>query len=148
MNVRNSLLALLFTLIGYVQGFAQNSDPWVTLREVKWNHFYDETLGFDVSQPVFGEDIQALDGKEITIQGYIVPVDTDGDYMVLSALPFNNCFFCGNAGPETVMEIDLSKNKSLINKYVTLRGKLDLNSQDYLSLIYKLSNVELVSVGE
>ncbi len=127
---------------------AQDTDPWKALQKVTWKHFYDETLGFDVSQPVFGEEVKAIAGKEITIKGYIVPVDTDGNYMVLSALPFNNCFFCGNAGPETVMEIDLGKDKGLINKFVTLRGTLRLNDQDYLQLIYKLEKVELVKVGE
>jgi len=148
MNYRKALFVFLFSATFGLPTYAQDSDPWKVLREVKWDHFYDEALGFDVSRPVFGEAIRKLEGKEITIKGYIVPVDTDGDYMVLSALPFNNCFFCGNAGPETVMEIDLRKNKKLINKYVTLKGRLDLNNEDYLSLIYRLKNVELVSVGE
>jgi hypothetical protein len=87
-----------------------------------------------------------LDGKEVIIKGFILPVDTDGDYMVLSALPMSQCFFCGGAGPETVMEVALSKNKNLLNKEVTLKGKLKLNKDDFLKLIYKLENVELVSV--
>ena len=146
---KNFTFLILFLFGAFFQINAQSpkgSDPWKTLQNVEWKHFFDEALGFDVSQPVFGENIRKLEGFEITIKGYIIPVDTDGNYMVLSSLPFNNCFFCGNAGPETVMEIDLNKDKSLINKYVTLRGTLELNDHDYLSLIYKLRNVELVDV--
>lgn len=120
--------------------------PWTTLQKVSWKYFYDENLGFDVSQPIFSDEVKALEGKRIFIKGFILPVDTDGDYMVLSALPMSQCFFCGGAGPETVMEIALAKNRNLLNKEVTLKGILRLNKDDFLRLIYKLDDVEVVSV--
>jgi hypothetical protein len=141
-----TIFLIIFILLSFCSFAQTTKGVWNTLQKVSWKYFYDETLGFDVSQPIFGEEIKALDGKEVTIKGFILPVDTDGDYMVLSALPMSQCFFCGGAGPETVMEVALSKNKNLLNKEVTLKGKLKLNKDDFLKLIYKLENVELVSV--
>jgi hypothetical protein len=146
MSKKYIISLIFFTLISFCSFGQTTKGVWNTLQKISWKYFYDETLGFDVSQPIFGEEIKALDGKEVIIKGFILPVDTDGDYMVLSALPMSQCFFCGGAGPETVMEVALSKNKNLLNKEVTLKGKLKLNKDDFLKLIYKLENVELVSV--
>lgn len=123
-----------------------NIQLWTTLQKVSWKHFYDENLGFDVSLPIFSDEVKALDGKKVLIKGFILPVDTDGNYMVLSALPMSQCFFCGGAGPETVMEIALAKNRNLLNKEVTLKGILRLNKDDFLRLIYRLEDAEIVSV--
>ncbi len=132
---------LLFCGVGsYAQG-----DTWKTLGKLTWKRFYDKDLGFDVSQPEFSEDIKALNGKKIEIEGYIIPVDLEGDYQVLSAFPYSNCFFCGGAGPETVMELDMKKNERLINEKVLLKGVLRLNNDDFQKLIYRLDDVELVT---
>lgn len=136
------LVTLLFS-IQYVT-YAQDA-TWKTLGKLSWKRFYDKDLGFDVSQPVFSDDVQELNGKEIEITGYIIPVDLEGDYQVLSAFPYSNCFFCGGAGPETVMELDMKKNNRLTNEKVVLKGILRLNNDDFQKLIYRLDDVELVT---
>ncbi len=135
-------LILCFAL-GSATTQAQDN-TWKTLGKLTWKNFYDEQLGFDVSQPVFSEEIKALDNQEIEITGYIIPVDVEGDYQVLSAFPYSSCFFCGGAGPETVMELDMEKNERLVNEKVVLRGILRLNNDDFQKLIYRLDDVELV----
>ena len=52
-----------------------------------------------------------LPGKEIVIKGYIIPVEGYKSHkeFILSAFPYNMCFFCGGAGPETVMEVEASE---------------------------------------
>lgn len=148
MSNKNMILSLAFCLCMWLlpgsSAFAQE-DMWQKLADLTWKHFYDETLGFDVSQPVFGEELKKLDGKQITINGYVLPVDLEGDNMIISAFPFASCFFCGNAGPETVMQLDIAKNMRLVDKKITVRGTLQLNDQDFLSLVYSLKDAEVTA---
>ena len=53
-------------------------------------------------------------------------------------------FFCGGAGPETVMEIYAKTPIKFTSEAVTIRGKLELNSDDVNRLIYSLTNAEPV----
>lgn len=118
---------------------------WATLGDVKWKNYYDASLGFEVSEPIFGGQVTALEGKDITIKGYVMPVDSDDNYMILSAFPYANCFFCGGAGPETVMEAFFPRNRRYYNKLVTVRGKLKLNRNDFFRLIYILEDAKVLS---
>lgn len=137
---------VLFSLLCLTPLAVADEGIWRTLAKLSWNDVYDDVLGMDVSQPVFSDEIKKLNGKTVTVKGYLLPVDVGDQQMVLSAFPFANCFFCGGAGPETVMQIDLKKNTRLYNKRVTVRGKLKLNDQDFLSLIYALEKTEMVMI--
>ena len=47
----------------------------------------------------------------------------------LSAFPFSSCFFCGAAGPESVLELDLKHQQEyLTDEVITFKGVLELNS--------------------
>ncbi|OHX67657.1 hypothetical protein [Flammeovirga pacifica] len=139
---------LLFFILTTTTFGQDNSDPWKTLGHVQMKTYMDEMLGFEVSEPIFGGEVEMLDGSFITISGYILPVDSEDGTSILSYMPFASCFFCGNAGPETVMELDVPKVQSQVNKKVTVRGQLVLNRDDFYSLIYKLKNTELIKVED
>ncbi|MBD0405211.1 MULTISPECIES: hypothetical protein [unclassified Flammeovirga] len=139
-----SLLFLLFSSAPWTQDSSNN--VWKTLSNVEMKTYMDETLGFEVSEPIFGGEVEMIDGSMITISGYILPVDSDDGTSILSYMAFANCFFCGNAGPETVMELDTPKRQNLVNKKVVVKGRLELNRDDFFSLIYRLKNTEIVEV--
>jgi hypothetical protein len=65
---------------------------------------------------------------------------------VLSAFPYSSCFFCGQAGPESVIEIQFAKQYTglRMDKIITVRGTLRLNADDILQLNYILEDVEIV----
>ena len=63
---------------------------------------------------------------------------------VFSAFPYNMCFFCGGAGPETVMEIEALEAVEYSADAITLRGKLQLNDSDINRLIYSLTDARVV----
>ena len=54
------------------------------------------------------------------------------------------CFFCGGAGPETVMEVEAIEGVEYSAEQVVLRGKLTLNDDDINRLMYLLSEAELI----
>ncbi len=101
--------------------------------------------------PIFHDEIKILAGKPIQIKGYIIPSSEaigaeDGKLHVLSAYPFTNCFFCGGAGPETVMDINTKKahDNFKLDDVHSFRGVLELNDSNLNYLNYILRKAELV----
>lgn len=115
---------------------------WQTLAKVTFEDQYNEELETYISYPLFSPEVQALDGQEVLVSGYVIPLEETGeDILVLSAFPFSSCFFCGGAGPESVMDIKLKNSTD--NRYKTdqmtrFRGKLRLNDSDLYYLNYIL----------
>ena len=127
---------------------AQQIVSWNTFAQVKFHRQYSETFGFEVNvkPPEFSKELFALNGKEIKVKGYVIPVDIElGMYMV-SANPFANCFFCGNAGPETVVEL-LPRGKLprfSTDQVVTFKGVLQINEQGEMNAVpYQLFRAEV-----
>ncbi len=130
--------------------YAQSPENlWKTLGKITFKKQYDELLGFKVDVPVFSQEILAMEGKIVTVKGYIIPVEGYKSHkeFVFSAYPYNMCFFCGGAGPETVMEVYAKEPIKYTAEPVTIKGKLELNSTDVNRLIYALNDVVLVSPG-
>ena len=124
----------------------KSDNLWKTLAKITFKKEYDELMGFKIDVPVFSEDIQALEGKEVTVKGYIIPVEGYKSHkeFIFSAYPYNMCFFCGGAGPETVMEVFSKEAIEYTAEAVTIKGKLELNADDINRLMYGLTDVTLV----
>ena len=146
-----SILNLL--LISFIIGIASNtafaqeaSNTWKTLSKITYKKEYDELMGFKVDVPVFSEEIKEMAGKEINIKGYIIPVDGYKSHteFIFSAFPYNMCFFCGGAGPETVMEVSSVEAVKYTAEQIEIIGKLELNDSDINRLMYILTDVKLV----
>lgn len=122
---------------------------WQILARVTFEEILNEELDQYIPYPIFHPTVKALDGKEIYMSGYVIPVEEAGDegILVLSAFPFSACFFCGNAGPESVMDIQLSKKSKKRFKTddkVTFKGKLKLNDTDLYYLNYIMEDAAFV----
>tara|TARA_R110001592_G_scaffold363221_4_gene681820 strand:+ start:7896 stop:8306 length:411 start_codon:yes stop_codon:yes gene_type:complete len=128
-----------------INSFAQKSLRWENLSDVRFDQVYSNDLGEYIMMPTFSDEINALDGQEITIKGHIIPLDVGTNKYVLSANPFASCFFCGNSGPETVMELELlEKHTFQTDEYKSFTGILRLNTDDVYSLNYILEKARLV----
>lgn len=145
-KVKKSLTLLAIFMLPFV-AVAQQEVSWKLLTNITFSKKYVKKYDSYFKLPVFTKEIKALEGKEIIIKGYIIPVDTKTNYIVLSANPYTNCFFCGNAGPETVMEIKSKKELPILkmDEVVTFKGRLKLNDEDIYELNYVLENAEVVN---
>lgn len=142
-----SAFALLFMGVSLNQVQAQSdTNLWQDLADLTFKKEYDEMLGFKVDVPVFSETLKQLEGKEVTVKGYIIPVEGYKSHteFVFSAYPYNMCFFCGGAGPETVMEVYAIEAIKYTAEPVTIKGKLELNDSDINRLIYALNDATMV----
>lgn len=145
--------------IGTIQDFKNNQSNSYSINpnisepvKMKWNqlldinyrlrHFKDKEV--DMFAPVFDENLKALNGKEIIIRGYVIPVDEEGDLIALSANPYSSCFFCGNASPASVMSIYLENKDDhfYLDAYKTFKGQLFLNYDDPNQFYYILKNAK------
>ena len=123
------------------QGFP--SLVWPKLYDVKYVNASDERGEYE--KPVFSDATLALDGKMVTLPGYIVPFENKvkSDHLMLSSMPLNACFFCGVGGPETAVEVFLQKEIPYTDKPVEIKGVLRINRNDPDKMPYVLENAEL-----
>jgi hypothetical protein len=150
MNLHKILSFLPFLLLSatiYAQEGAKrvSSSEWNTLAKVSYKTASDQ-YG-EVSVPVFGPEVKALEGKQITLQGYMIPLEgIEGmfkpTHFILSSLPVEACFFCGTGGPETVVEVHMKKPVEYTKEVIKLKGKLTLNGLDPYQMMYILEEAE------
>ena len=125
---------------------SKKENTWKTLAKITYVKEYDEIMGFKIDKPVFSDKVKELAEKEVTVKGYIIPVEGYKSHteFIFSAYPYNMCFFCGGAGPETVMEVLSLEPVKYTAEQVVLKGKLVLNSDDINRLMYLLEDAVLV----
>jgi hypothetical protein len=138
----SKLSALLFCLIVFSSPTIAQSNSWKILADVRYETKKDPASQYELDFPIFGENVKALDGKKIALKGYIVPIDEllGQQNFVLSSLPFNLCFFCGGAGPETVIEVKTQEKIAYTEKQITVKGIFYINPSDPDHLMYRLEN--------
>ncbi len=100
---------------------------WPLLYDIKYKKAQDAFGAYD--QPVFSEAVKKMEGKEITLPGYMIPFEgaTQSEEFMFSSMPLNACFFCGIGGPETVVQIRMAEATSYDDKPVEIKGRLKLN---------------------
>ncbi len=134
-----------FLLLSTVASHAQMLIDWNTLANVTFEQKYSEELGITYDDASFGQWVSMLDGQEVKLTGYMIPLDGLGVSYVLSRNPNATCFFCGGAGPETVVELQMlpsAYGKYKLDDYRTFKGTLQLNKQNIDHLTYVLKNAE------
>lgn len=128
--------------------FAQDRfDAWNEFTKTKFEPKYNEKLGEYLYYPTFSDGLKALQGKEITMEGFYVPFAPDeGNYIILSKFPMSQCFFCGGGGPESIAEVTFKINpgKFQVDDLITVRGKLKLNVSDMDHVNFILLDAVLV----
>ena len=129
---------------------AQKDNVWNTLFLIKF-----ERQSGDGSSPLatagngkFTEMIQAMNGSEIELKGYIIPLDGQKaqSHFMFSAYPFANCFFCGKAGPESVMEVFMADSEKVefSEQAITIKGTFKFLPNRLEEVMYQLENAELI----
>lgn len=124
---------------------AQEFLGWEILADVSFASSYSESFGVEVFTATFGEMVQGLEGQEVVLSGYMIPLDAMGTSYVLSRNPNASCFFCGGAGPETVVALQLQAahvQRYRTDAYLTFKGTLRLHTSNERTLNYVLQQAE------
>jgi len=142
-----NILITLIVLLGITTIVkSQTIITWEVLKDVTFEEVFSEEFQGYYQVPKFGKKVSSLSGKTVQIRGYIIPVDVIQDYYVLSANPYSSCFFCGGAGPESVMEVQIVGEHSglRMDQIITFEGKLRLNPDDIYQLSYILEDAKVI----
>ena len=104
----------LFLFIFFIS-IANNASSQLKLTWKDVIDVYAKEVAFSEKNPAkaikgHGKSLKEIEGKTITITGYFLDLDPDGEWFMVSKNPFATCFFCGGAGPETVIELLKFKN--------------------------------------
>ncbi|WP_017730563.1 hypothetical protein [Nafulsella turpanensis] len=137
--VKKIILFIFFS--GYcLSASAQKENIWKQLEAVKFSTVNTED-GFPMDVPTFGPEVKALEGKTIRLKGYIIPLkELQGqNYFVFSRYPFNLCYFCGAAGPETIIEVNSAEEIPFTEDLIELEGRFELNASDPDHMMYLLN---------
>lgn len=112
-----------------ITSYGQQRLKWSTFERLEFIEVYNEDQAAWLQQPVWSESLLNWDGANVKITGYVIALDVVSKEYALSAFPFASCFFCGAAGPESVLELNFTHPQEfLTDDVVTLRGFLKLNT--------------------
>lgn len=141
---------LSFVLLTIINNgiFAQSENAWPILSSIQVEKKFDPDMGIETYTPNYGPIVSALEGKEIRLKGYVIPVNGKKrqSHFMFSSLPYSMCFFCGNAGPESAMEVYMKGNESVeySDKAISIKGILRLTRGNTQGLIYTLDQAEKI----
>ena len=141
------LLGLIISTFISAKNAPAEKLTWDMLKDVSFKKKWYPQESIFMLYPTFGAPLKKLENKEVIIKGYVIPVDVATNMYVLSAFPYSQCFFCGGAGPESVMS--LKPLKSEVRKYKTddmhtFKGKLKLNADDIYEMNYILEEADMI----
>ena len=128
---------------------AQTYLSWEMLGIIDYVDEYMVEIDGDFQKPIFSPEMELLSGEIVVLTGYLLPIDVEGNFYVLSKFPYSTCFFCGgkDAGPETVVELSLKKTHSWfrMDDILTFKGTLVLNDDDPERMYYIMKNAEVTA---
>lgn len=126
--------------------FMQNPDTlsWKLLSVIKFIKKPDKDYPDGVMFPIVNSTLKEKNKKKIVMSGFIIPIDNVS--YALSKNVFASCFFCGQAGPETIMGIKFkgATPKLKTDQYVTLEGNFRYNDNDVNDWIYHIENAVII----
>ncbi len=111
--------------------FSQSKLTWDDLADVEFKPEYNEKYDVHFLMPTFGEKIKTYHGKKVKVIGYFLDIAGTGEVFLISSNPMASCFFCGGAGPESIIEVNFTKTPSFrTDQVVEVTGTLRLNRDD------------------
>ena len=126
--MKNKFLCLIFFLICSLC-FCQQEVTWRDLSKVKYSKKYFPEEDDYFMYPKFLAPVRALNGKRITVRGFFLNLE-DRLY-ILSKGPMSSCYFCGQGGPETAIELQFDNKQNFkTDTIIAITGVLKINEDD------------------
>ncbi|SIS64625.1 hypothetical protein [Belliella pelovolcani] len=143
---------LALTLIGGMlllsSMVSPDPDMWAMFSKTRFIEKLNREFGMYFLYPKFSDELKALEGTTVTVSGFYIPLEMNASNIaVISKFPQAECFFCGGAGPESIVVGYLKKKpnrKIKTDEIVKIRGKLRLNEDDIEELNFILQDAEII----
>lgn len=127
--LKKSIIGLYLGTAVFLMGFSSETNNSKNIDfqkqsrvEIMWDQLGNISKSLQVMSNYSNVIKESLQGREIKISGFIIPVDAKS--YVLSKNVFSHCFFCSTAGVETIMGIEFKgKPPPLKNGYFRYIGR-------------------------
>lgn len=115
-------------------------------KSIPYSYTDEEGQELHGVKPEFPAALQNLDGQEITMQGYMFPLDAKDEQSVFIFGPFPvSCPYHYHVGPALVMEAYSREKITFGYEPITLKGKLELVPRDdTYNVFYRLREAKPV----
>jgi hypothetical protein len=120
-----------------VQADGVNALPWSVLAQTALDRQY---------RPTFAKYLQELNGKQVTLAGYMQPLGEDLEVSAFMLIEYPvGCWYCEM--PEianiVLVEMPAGKSKTYTRGAVKVQGKLTLNATDPENFLYTISKAKV-----
>lgn len=95
--------------------------------------------------PGFSKDIEALNGKEVKLQGFMMPMEMgekQANFILSATTP--TCAFCMPGGPDQVVEVRAAKGIKYTMDAVSVTGRFVVMKNDPMGLYYRLEGAKAI----
>ncbi len=125
----------------------------VTGNALSWDIFADtqeneectiDAEGYDLCliKPIYSPTIKALDGKQVTVMGFMFPLDPNEEQRNFLLGPYPaSCPFHYHSGPAEMVEVIISKPVKFSYDPVTVTGRLSLEYNQETGIFYYLRDM-------
>lgn len=140
------ILNCLFICLMASQSYAQYEKTWDLFKNATFRDIYLEDFGGYAAVLNDDKHVAGLDGQQITIKGFHIPV-MEESLIILSKYNNANCFFCGNAGQESILEVRMlspAPRRFEMDEKLTFTGRLVVNTTDWEVVSFILEEAILV----
>ncbi|MCX7702185.1 MAG: tetratricopeptide repeat protein [Gemmataceae bacterium] len=114
--------------------------PWTVLAETKLDAF---------AKPTFLEYLKQLDGKSVSLTGFMVPLSEQYEvgHFLLLEYPIG-CWFCEVPPPTALLLVELpeGKSESIRRGLIKVTGRLKLNATDPEDFLYSVQDAVVSEV--
>lgn len=140
------------TITDYIESYvdvpkgATNWKVFGTTKEIEVAGKDADGLDYEYVKPEFTDAVKALNGKQVTVKGFMFPLEGEEAQSLFLLGPFPiSCPFHYHVGPSLVLEAHV-KDKPIEFSYdpVTVTGTLEIVTEDpENSVFYRLNNAVL-----
>jgi uncharacterized protein len=90
--------------------------------------------------PEYGDEVQALDGETVTMVGWMLPLDSTGERILLSQYA-PHCPFCMTAGPESFVELHSDDPIEMTLDPIVVEGRFEVLEESWEGYYYRMAGV-------
>lgn len=146
------ILAILGIMLSTTVVQAQQKNIWRTLALIKFEKQHSENNVMANQKPRIEPLLQSMNGEEVTVKGYVIPLSgkIGQSHFMFSAYPYANCFFCGKAGAESVMEVFTKDEKKVAysEKPIYMKGTFKYLGYKHNDIMFTLEDAVKVDEPE
>ena len=133
---------------GQPKGERKAQDKLPQAHDAIWQTFAKTKIKVDEKKglysAVYTDDVKAMVGKEITISGFMLPLEASEKFkhFILSKRT-PTCFFCPPGQPNEIVDVWTDKSTDWKEELIKVTGTFELMNDPQLGMFFKLNKAKI-----